>query len=141
MNGTRGLLIAIVASLVVGVSAGMVGGIVIMRFAGPMLPPGAPRPPWIGPGRPGDPLAAQGRRTLIRRLEDELELSPGQRARVIAVLESARVVHEAARESVRVRIERELTPEQRARWQELEHRYGRRWRERAGPPGPWEGRR
>jgi len=142
VNGSRGLVIAILASLVVGVSAGMVAGILIMRLAEPrlaMFP--AMRPPFFRPGLPGDPLSDAGRRVLIDRLEDALELRDEQRVRVMAVLESARVEREAARESVRVRIERELTPTQRERWRALESRYRRLFRERAGPPGPWEGRR
>ncbi len=140
MNGVRGLMIAIIASLVVGISGGLVAGIVIMRYAGPWrIGPPPPRPPFFLPG--GDPMADDGRRVLIARLEDELELSGTQRARVMEVLEDARVAREAARESVRVRIERELTPEQRQHWRDLEIRYRRVWRERAGRPGPWGGRR
>lgn len=141
MNGTRGLVIAIIASLVVGISGGLVAGIVIMRYASPWRrgPPPPPRPPFFLPG--GDPMAEDGRRVLIARLEDELELSAAQRARVMEVLEGARVAREAARESVRVRIERELTPQQREQWRDLEIRYRRVWRERAGRPGPWGGRR
>ena len=43
MNGSRGLLIAIFAALVVGVSTGIVAGILIMRFAGPLMPVFPPR--------------------------------------------------------------------------------------------------
>jgi hypothetical protein len=74
-------------------------------------------------------MAAQGRHLLIDRLDHELSLNPAQHAQVVAVLESARVVHEAARDSVRVRIDRILTPDQVTRWHELEQRY-RRMRER-----------
>lgn len=144
MNGTRGLAIAIVASLVVGISAGLIAGVVIMRFAGP-LPPAPPRMlmrgPLMGPGRPGDPMARAGGMMLLGRLERELDLSASQRAQVLAVLERARAEREAARESVRVRIERVLTPAQQARWREMESRYPRMMRGRAGLPGPWEDRR
>jgi hypothetical protein len=142
--GTRGLVIAIVASLIVGVSTGMVAGVLILRFT-PVLrpmppgPPGFPGRPMFGPGSPADPMAADGQRMLLLRLSDDLDLDAGQRARVMAVLESARVARDAARESVRVRIERELTPQQREEWRRIESRFRRSWRERAGRLGPWGG--
>src|SRR5262249_50892769 len=105
----------------------------------PPGPPGMPGPPMFGPGSPADPMAAAGQRILIMRLQDDLELDAGQRARVMAVLESARVARDAARGSVRVRIERELTAQQREEGRRMESRYRRSWGERAGRRGPWGG--
>jgi Spy/CpxP family protein refolding chaperone len=137
---TRGFVIAIAAALALGISGGLVSGILIMRYASPwLMGPPPPRPPFFIPG--GDPMAQAGRRVLIEHIQDELELTGEQRERVLEVLDEARETHEAARESVRVRIERELTPEQRARWLELETHYRRMFHDRAGRPRPWGGRR
>jgi hypothetical protein len=89
---------------------------------------------------PGGPPGAPGHLSLLHRLARELDLTPEQHARVLRVLERTRDEHVAQRESVRVRIERELTPAQRERWRELEDRYRRSWQRRAGRRDPFGGR-
>jgi Spy/CpxP family protein refolding chaperone len=146
VNGTRGLIIATAAAFIVGCSVGLMGGILFVRFVAPGLH-GAPmlramrgeHTPFFG--RPGD-LRRLGMRggpdRMLSALADELDLSPAQRQRIVASLDCARERHEAMAESLHVWIERELTPEQRARWRELEERFERSHRRRMprgmGPP-------
>lgn len=148
MNGTRGLIIATAAAFIVGCSVGLMGGILFMRFAGPG-PHGGPmfggmrgaRPPFLerrGPGGPGRPGIRGGPERWIPWLERELDLSPGQHERIVAVLDRARKEQVAQRESLHVWIERELTPDQRARWKQMENRFERSRRGRGfrGPMQP-----
>jgi hypothetical protein len=124
MNGTRGLVIAVVAALVVGFSLGMVSGILFMRFLGPgrshveafmRSGPGGPGLGMHGPMGPG---------RLLAHLEAALDLTPQQHEAVRAALEKARDQTEAVHESTHVAIERVLTEKQRAQWRAMEERYG-----------------
>jgi hypothetical protein len=139
VNGTRGLVIAVAAAFIVGCSVGLMGGILFMRFgpASPHLPhgPGAMGggPPFFeGRGGPG-----HGEH-MISMLGRELDLSPGQHERIVRQIDRARAQHGAARESMRVWIERELTPEQREKWRRMEERFERSRRGRGArvPRGP-----
>lgn len=129
MNGTRGLVIALAASFVVGFSAGMVGGIVFSLSIPPSFhPPFGRHEAEGGPRGPRFPI--------LHALESRLNLSPEQRDRIEAILDSSRVSFEAVRESTRARVERTLTPEQRERWKTMDKRI---MRERRGPDPrePW----
>jgi hypothetical protein len=134
MNGARGITIAVVTSLIVGFSLGLVAGIVFMRF-GPAPPPRwafqerLPRP-GAGPLR----LGAGAHQRLLVRLEHELDLSDEQRGRVHEAVERAGRRHFETRDSLHAWIEAVLTGDQRARWRELEDTYRRSWRGRAGRP-------
>lgn len=135
MNGVRGLLIAITASFIVGCSVGLVGGIVFMRVAGPPglagLRPGEnARIRYSGPERRG--MGRPDR--VLPALERSLDLSSEQRERLVAQLDRARRHHAALRDSTRIWIERELTPEQRERWRRMEERFERS-RPGRGPRG------
>lgn len=114
MNGTRGLLLAVVAAAMFGAACGVVGGIVLERVAwhgpGPWMMHGAPPPRDRHGAHFGPPL---------ERLVRELDLTDTQRERVMADIERTRLEGRAVRESLRVRIERELTPEQRARFRAI----------------------
>lgn len=134
MNGTRGLLIATAAAFVVGCSVGLMGGILFMRWAVPGPHArfergmrGGPPPFMIrrGPG-PG-----HEERTLSL-LERELNLTPEQHVRLIRVLDRARKEREALHDSLKIWLARELTPEQQARWKEVEEHRIRSMRERRG---------
>jgi hypothetical protein len=142
MNGTRGLVIAVAAALLVGFSLGMVGGIVFMRFAWPGRPhlavlphvfPGGP-----GPGLPGlhGPDGGLGPGRLLAHLERTLDLTPAQREAVRETLRQARERRVAMHESTRVAIERVLTEKQRAEWRRMEQLYQH---DRHGGPGPGPG--
>ena len=142
MNPTRGLIIAMAAAFLVGTSTGLVAGIALMRFGLHEPPPFSMMPPWmhgaprLPPGPPGPPEPpGPGHLMLLHHLEDQLGLTAAQRERVMDILERVRDEREAERESVHVRIERELTPEQRRRWRDLQDRYETRWGRRPGRPG------
>src|SRR5439155_1050538 len=83
-----------------------------------------------GPGRPG------GRERLLTEMDQTLSLTPDQHQRVLADLDRARHAQVAVRESVHVWIERELNPDQRERWKEMEERFAG-----AGHGGPGMGAR
>jgi Spy/CpxP family protein refolding chaperone len=144
MNGKRGLVIAIVASFIVGCSAGMVGGILLARVLPPWGPPfgmwrhggpwGMARHPGPAgePGAPGAPGAPGIMRPdrLLGHMERVLDLTPEQQERIRVVLERTRGQAEALHESTHAEIESLLTAEQRARWRAMEERYREAWRGR-----------
>ena len=143
MNGTRGLIIATAAAFIVGCSVGLMGGILFMRFAGPSpggpmfgaMPRGGAGFARRGPGGPG------GRERMMPMLDRALNLTPEQHERIVAHLDRARRETATVRESMQVWIERELTPDQRTRWKQMENRFERsrrgRWPRGAMPPdGP-----
>jgi hypothetical protein len=143
VNGQRGIAIAILASFVVGCSAGLVAGILLMRF----VPPGGPpfgflrhdggwamgRHPGLegGPGAPGAPGIMRPDR-LLGHLDRVLDLTPEQRGRVLGVLDRTRAQAEALHESTHAQIESLLTVDQRAKWRAMEERYREAWRGRGG---------
>jgi Spy/CpxP family protein refolding chaperone len=129
MNGTRGLVIAIVASFIVGFSAGMVGGIVFSLSTHPSF-----HSPFGRHDAERGPRGARG--PVLHALESRLDLSPDQRARIEAILDSSRVNFETVRDSTRARVERTLTPEQRERWKTMDKRIMRE-RRGPGPREPW----
>ena len=130
MNGTRALVIAAVATFIVGCAVGLIGGVLIMRFAGP--PPFAMRvPPPREHGPRGDRMLEVMSRTL--------DLTDEQERRIGEIIADARHDQRASHDSLRVRIARELTPEQRERWERFAERFGRRGRRGPpsdGPPAP-----
>jgi hypothetical protein len=116
------IIIALIATFLIGVSLGLMGGIVFgMHYRGP-------RPPWSmserGPRTPGT-FGGTERRVMrhsivMPRLREALDLSDAQAARIEPLIEDAHKAMGAARESLQVRIERVLTPEQRERWRRLQ---------------------
>ena len=148
MNGTRGLIIATAAAFIVGCSVGLMGGIVFMRFTGPGAhggprfgPVDGARSPDFerrGPGGPDRRGGPGGHDRWIPWLDHELDLTPAQHERIVAVLDRARHEQVAQRESLRVWIGRELTPGQRERWKQMEQRFerSRRGRGDRGPTSP-----
>lgn len=112
MISKRELVIAVSAALVIGLALGIMGGMVGARFMAGM--PGhfghhGPR----GMGGP-EPLA---------RLERALDLSPAQADSIEAIFERSRVRFEARRDSMRNEIDAQLTPEQRAKWKQMESKF------------------
>lgn len=124
MNGTRGLVIATAAAFIVGCSVGLMGGILFMRFAGPW-----PGGPMFGAPR-GGPHAMMRRgpgraEWMMPKLDRALDLTPEQHERIVAHLDRARKQTVAVHESLQVWIERELTPEQAAKWKQMERQFER----------------
>jgi len=75
-----------------------------------------------GPGRGGP-------RAMLHHLEKRLDFTPDQSKQIETILERQRGRMDALRDSTHAEIERVLTPEQRARFRELERRLLR-----FGPP-------
>lgn len=73
-----------------------------------------------GPGGPDHPGPAR----LMPRLREALDLSEAQVAKIEPILAEAHRSMSTTRDSLRARIDRELTPEQRERWRRLEARRG-----------------
>lgn len=121
------IVIALVAAFLLGASLGLTSGILLTIFHH--------RPSdvtWFGraPGmRERGEFGRSDRRVLrgvmvLPRLSAALDLTDEQEKRIRPLLEEAHRSMGAARDSLRVRIERELTPEQRERWRRLEARRG-----------------
>jgi hypothetical protein len=127
VNGMRALVIAAIASFIVGCSVGLIGGVLLMRFGGPpRFAMREPAPREHGP-RSGRMLEAMSR---------SLDLTDEQERRIGALIAETRAGERAAHDSLRARIARELDPEQLERWQRFEERFGRRGRSgRPGRPG------
>jgi Spy/CpxP family protein refolding chaperone len=128
VNGARGLVIAVLASFLVGCSMGLMGGILIARF---VLHPPSPRLAWRHP-EPG----MRPRGPVLEMIERRLDVTAAQRARIEAILDSSRVAYAAVRESTHAALRRELRPEQRGALDRMEARI---MRERRGgePRPPW----
>lgn len=126
MNRTA-IVVALIAAFLIGASLGLTGGILFMfsqhRPPAAMFAPGGPPPggPGMfgGAGRPGP-----GPERLMPRLREALDLSDAQVAKIEPILREAHQHMTTARDSLRARIDRELTPEQRERWRRLEARRG-----------------
>lgn len=133
----RNLVIAIVVSFLFGISGGVLGTIgtvaVLHHRGGP--------PPFLhgrGPGGPGDHdvMRPRDRRRppMERLIHRQLGLTDEQQDRIDRILDDARPRYQAVRDSTRAEIDRVLTPEQRAKWKEIESRLpARRRGERAEP--------
>lgn len=134
------IIIALVATFLIGASLGLMGGILFAGHqphlrrqgwpgAGPRM--GAPRFPGLRGGDPDRRVLRE--RQVLPHLKSELNLDDQQVERIRVLLDDAHESMGAARESLRVRIERVLTPEQRERWSKLEAK--RRYVEAPGKPG------
>lgn len=136
-------IVAVAVSFLVGGSLGVTAGVLISRLA----PHGEHRERGgrderdeRGERGHGHSEGSGERGRISERLQDDLDLTTVQRERIEIVLRRARLEHQAARESMKVQIRRELTPEQRARWKEIESRFPRPRREDGPLPPPDAGR-
>lgn len=146
------VVLALVATFLIGVSLGVLSGF-FLSTAFHRPPPRFAGMRERGFGGPGMRERAEGsvgrvrlRHTLVMpRLREALDLSDEQVATIAPLVDEAHRAMGAARESLRVRIERVLSPGQRERWRELETRrgypgeprgpLGRTNRPRPGPEG------
>ena len=126
----RNLIIAIIVSFVFGISGGMLGtlgALSYLRHQGGMV--GFMHGPGHGPamGMPGErgEMRSRGpRRPMMERfVHRQLDLSAEQQTRIEEILDAARPRYAAVRESTHAEIQRLLTAEQRAKWNELEERF------------------
>jgi hypothetical protein len=121
------IVIALVAAFLIGTSVGLMSGIF---FTLQVHRPPAPFFDGRGRGMGGPGVFERvgrevGRRVVrnvvaMKRLREALDLSDEQAARIQPLIEQTHAAMGAERESLRVRIERVLTPEQRERWRRLE---------------------
>ncbi|HTR96492.1 MAG TPA: hypothetical protein VMH61_01200 [Candidatus Acidoferrales bacterium] len=93
-------LISLLAMLLIGGALGFLGGEWTQRRHMPI---------------PGPPPIAK----VMSRLQHELDLTPAQVERIRPLVIDGRRSFQAARDSLRVHIEAELSPEQREHWHEL----------------------
>jgi hypothetical protein len=153
VNGVKGTVIAAVAAFLVGTSLGLIGGVLLTRF---VATPAFMRDGPGGPGGPGDVvffrrsegrpgprervrMRVEGRDRFVFWIDDKLNLDATQREQIHKLLDDTRRAHETDRDSLRARIERVLTPEQRKHWKEMEDRFeGQHRRDLPPPPGPDE---
>ena len=124
MIGRRGLIVVVLASLITGSAVGLVCGILFARSV------------FLG-GGPWHRMAREAPRAEpppipLMMLRRRLDLTHEQTERVREELHRTREQFEAVRESLSARIERELTPEQRARWRAMR----RNFPEPGTPRGP-----
>lgn len=134
------IVIALVAAFLIGASLGLVSGILFtMQLHRPPAGFLAGRGRGMGePGILGRVGGEVGRRVVrhalvMPRLREALDLTDEQVARIEPLVEETHRAMGAARDSLRARIERVLTPEQRERWRRLEARRGFP----GEPRGPW----
>jgi Spy/CpxP family protein refolding chaperone len=111
MISKRELVIAVTAALVIGLALGIMAGMLGARYMSGM--PGHGHHGPMGMGGPA-PLA---------RLERALDLSPAQADSIEAIFDRARARFEARRDSIRSEIDAQLTPEQRAKWKQMESKF------------------
>lgn len=134
MNRFAILMMVFVVALLAA-ALGVLGGAYLYHhrpFADAFLRgPGGPPRGEMGPGMPRGARLAEA----LPRLQRALDLSPEQVERLRPKLESTRREFATVRESLRARIESELTPAQRAKWRDIESRMPFPGR----PGGPWPG--
>jgi len=139
----RALALALAAALITGSAIGLIGGILLARQwfqPHPMHQMG-------GRGHGGPPPHERGARgprggrrdgpsaeVIARHLREELSLTEAQSARIVELIRTSRERVDGERDSLHTRIGRELTAEQRQRWE----RMPRPPRFPGPPPGPRE---
>lgn len=125
------LVVSLVAVFLVGIALGLMGGILFAHQMHSRAP--GPWPMREGPGgrmrRSGEPPPIS---EALPRLQRMLNLTPEQVARIKPRVIESQKQFEAARESLRSRIEAELTPEQKKRFDEFHRRHSFP----GGPPPP-----
>lgn len=136
MISKQNLVLAISASLVVGIAIGLIGGVLFSRvfvFAhhGPMRPEAMERM---------HPRHERGMQFLERRLD----LSDEQMDAIETIVERSRGTSDSLHDLARAQIHELLTPEQRERWERMNRRMfprgrpGMPPRRPGGPPHPMD---
>jgi hypothetical protein len=124
-----GFVIAVAAALLSGISLGLIGGILSVRYVmGTWMPAPREHHGWMRGGPPEGPPGAPPPGVI--RLEHALDLSPAQRESIEAIVMRTRTRFAAMRDSLHRQIDAQLTPAQREKWHSLDHRW-------LPPRGPW----
>lgn len=129
MNGTRGTVLAITASLIVGCAIGLIVGVLFARsmFFLPRGPFGGPGGHFHPPGRPG---------VVMDMLQHQLDLTKDQSDRIQKIVESSRADVDSIRAQTRQQILQVLTPEQRTKWERMDEHFFHHGGPPHGPGGP-----
>jgi len=128
MNGSRGMILAVSASLIVGCAIGLICGVL---FARSMF--SVPHPPFGG--EHGFGRGPRGPAMVMGYLERELNLSKDQSDKIEKLVSASRADVDSIRAETRQQILQVLTPEQRTKWERMD----RRMFHHGGPPrGPGE---
>ncbi len=119
------VVMLVVAMALAGAALGLLAGVMLAHHALPL------HGPWPARAELGPPPGAHPPiERVLPRLARALDLTPEQVRRLEPKLRASQLQFEAARESLRGRIDAELTPQQRVRWREMqkrhEHMMGRR---------------
>jgi Spy/CpxP family protein refolding chaperone len=126
VNGSRGTVLAVSASLIVGCAIGLIVGVL---FARSMF--FVPRPPFGGhfghPGRPG---------MVMGMIERRLDLTKAQSDTLEKIVESSRADVDSIRAQTRQQILKVLTPEQRTKWERMDQHFFHHGGPPRGPDGP-----
>jgi len=131
----QNLVLAISASIVVGVAIGLIAGVL---FARSFLFPHAPRGPHAMGGGPMHPRHEMG----MRFLERQLDLDDEQVEQIEKIVDRARGRADSLHDDAREQIHALLTPEQREQWDRMNrrmfppHSRGPRGSGRGRGPGP-----
>jgi Spy/CpxP family protein refolding chaperone len=123
MNGSRGMILAVSASLIVGCAIGLICGVL---FARSMF--FVPHPPFAG-GH-GFGRGSRGPAIVMGFLERRLNLSKDQSEKIEKIVSASRADVDSIRAETRQQILQVLTPEQRAQWERMD----RRMFHHGGPP-------
>ena len=117
------LIMTVAVAALVGASLAIVCGVLFEHHLRSAVHGGWGHRSGFGPPPGGRPPLAQ----VLPRLARELELTPQQIERIQPKVLQSQKEFEAARESLRSRIDVELTAKQRERWHEMErmHAMGR----------------
>lgn len=127
MNGTRGTVLAVSASLIVGCAIGLIVGVLFARsmFFVPRAPFGQGH--FGRPGRPG---------MVMEMIERRLDLTKDQSDRIEKIVESSRADVDSIRTQTRQQILQVLTPEQRTKWERMDPHFFHHGGPPRGPEGP-----
>lgn len=137
MSPRAGLVIGLVAAFLIGAAAGLMGGILFARGVilhqhfGERAERGGRGERF---GRGPRMMLGPPPEMMVRGLRDRLHLTDAQAESILVVLKSSRSDAAAARETIRVRIERRLTIVQRAQFDKMQRHF-------PGPDGPRDPRR
>lgn len=123
MNGSRGTILAISASLIVGCAIGLIVGVLFARSMFALGVRGASEHRF----RPGDRL---------RMVEERLHLDKDQSDRIEKIVESSRADVDSIRDQTRQQILAVLTPDQREKWQRMDPFFFHHGGPPHGPDGP-----
>lgn len=136
----RALALALTAAFITGSALGLVGGILFARqmlFPHPMHEmrgrgPGRGGPPPFERRMRGERREGPSADEIVQRLREDLTLSEQQATHIASLIRTSRANVQGERDSLHARIGRELSPEQRQKWEQLPrpHRFP------GPPPGP-----